>query len=311
MGLHLSFLQSNNGKKKLKINGFLKNRNINRQFIIIFFLCLVINGFSQSIKNFLILENPFEHRIYNKYEQNISFNDSSYFIKYCPIEILEEDTLLSDNYTPCFIGRIENHTYYFLIPERFKPFSKLYNSYSYYIKDVYSIQDTIQIIQDKKILFYNAKNKSLKEYLPKETKLIRTFKKGIRTYVKNLNYPVKFGWSDLRNKKAWEVYKSKVSETNQNLAEIESIIKTKINEVNELLKKLFNHFNHLNQTNIKIPYWTFVNKENKLLCTLLNNENNFDFTESTNILVNELQLSLVHTSFKAFWQSNDIIIHKK
>ena len=58
------------------------NRN-NIFFYIFFVLFLFTNGFSQSNYNFLILENPFELTIYNKYEQNLSFKDSSYFLKYC------------------------------------------------------------------------------------------------------------------------------------------------------------------------------------------------------------------------------------
>ena len=290
---------------------FAKNKDINLQHIIFIVLCLSINGFSQSNKNFLILENPFELRIYNKYEQNITFNDSSYFLQYCPVEIIAEDTLLSDDYTPCFIGSIESQSYYFLKSKRNTDLSELYNSYSNYIKSAYSIQDTILITKDEKILFYNAKDRSQKEHLPIDTKLVRMFRKNSRTYVKNLNYPVKYGWCDLRNKNAWEVCKSQVIENIQNLEEIELLIKTKLSEVNELLQKLFIHFNHLNRSNIQIPYWTFVNKNKEFVCTLLNNESNFDFAESTNILMNELQLSLAHTSFKAFWQSNDIIIHRK
>ena len=80
------------------------------QFYIFIVLVFFVNGFSQSNKNFLIIENPFELTIYNKYEQNLSFNDSSYFLQYCPIETIAEDSVLSDNYTPVFIGKIENQS---------------------------------------------------------------------------------------------------------------------------------------------------------------------------------------------------------
>ena len=285
------------------------NRN-NIFFYIFFVLFLFTNGFSQSNYNFLILENPFELTIYNKYEQNLSFKDSSYFLKYCPVEIIAEDTLLSDNYTPSFIGKLENQSFYFIKPEQNIPFSKLFYSFSNYVKNVQSLMDTIQIAKDNKILFYNAKDKSQKERLAIDTKLVRIFKKGTSTYTKNLNLPTKYGWCDLRDKNAWSVYKSQKQEKTQDITEIESVIKEKLFEVNELLTKLFNHFNQINKKNVPIPYWTFLNRENEFICTLLNKNSNHDFTESTNILINELQLSLAHTSFKVLWQSNEIIIHR-
>ena len=286
-------------------------RDVLLKLIFFFVIILIINGFSQTNKNFLILENPFEHRIYNKYEQNLSIIDSSNFLKYCAIEILAEDTLLSDNYTPCFIGCIENQTYYFLIPERNKKLNNHYSSYSNYVNNALSILDTIQIIKDEKVLFYNGKEKNQKEYLPIDTKLLRIFVKGSLTYVKNLNYPVTYGWCELSNRNSWEIFKPPLIEFTQNFSEIELIVKTKLSDVNDLLEKLFAHFNRLDHSSIQVPYWTFANKEEQITCSLLNNESNFDFNESTNILVNELQLTLAHTPFKAYWQFSKIIINRK
>jgi hypothetical protein len=285
------------------------NRNISNFYILIV-LVFFINGFSQSSKNFLIVENPFEVKIFNKYEQNLSFNDTSYFLQYCPIEIVADDTVLSDDYTPAFIGKIENQFFYFLKPEQNIPFSNLFNSYSNYVKNAKSLMDTIQVIQDDKILFYNAKDKNQKERLAIETKLIRVFTKGSRTYVKGLAIPVKYGWCDLRNKNSWIVYKSPKKVLTENITEIESLIKAKLFEVNESLTKLFSHFNQINKKNVPIPYWTFVNQENEFVCTLLNNEIKYEFAESTNILMNELQLTLAHTSYNVVWQSNEILIYK-
>jgi len=280
------------------------------QFYIFIVLVFFVDGFSQSNKNFLIVENPFELTIYNKYEQNLSFNDSSYFLQYCPIEIIAEDTVLSDDYTPVFIGKIENQSFYFLKPEKNIPNSKFFNSYSNYVKNAKSLMDTIQIADDNKILFYNAMDKNQKEQLAIDTKLVRIFKKVSRTYAKNLTPPVKYGWCDLRNKNSWTVYKSPKKEIIENITEIESLIKAKLFEVNEMLTKLFSHFNQINKKNVPIPYWTFVNQENKFVCTLLNNESNYDFNESTSTLINELQLTLAHTSYNVIWQSNEILIHK-
>ena len=281
------------------------------QFYIFIVLVFFVNGFSQSNKNFLIIENPFELTIYNKYEQNLSFNDSSYFLQYCPIETIAEDSVLSDNYTPVFIGKIENQSFYFLKSEQNIPFSKLYNSYSNYIKNAQSLMDTIQITDDNKILFHNPKERTQKEPLTIDTKLVRIFKKGSRTYAKNLTPPVKYGWCDLRNKNSWTVYKSPKKEITENITEIESMIKAKLFEINEMLTKLFSHFNQISKKNVPIPYWTFVNQENEFICTLLNNESDYDFAESTNILISELQLVLAHTSYNVFGQSNEILIHSK
>jgi hypothetical protein len=290
---------------------YVKKRDVLIKLIYFFVLILIANGFSQTYKNFLILENPFEHRIFNKYEQNLSINDSTYFLKYTPIEILAEDTLLSDNYTHCFIGRIENQTYFFLIPEKNKKLNSHYSSNSNYVKNALSIMDTIQIIKNEKVLLFNTKDKNQKEYLPIDTKLLRIFVKGSRTYVKNLIFPAKYGWCDLTNENSWEIYKPPLIKIAHDFSEIELIVKTKLSEVNGLLEKLFAHFNRLNHSGKQVPYWTFANKEEQITCTLLNNESNYNFNQSTNILINELQLQLAHTPFKAYGRSGEIIIKRK
>ena len=95
--------------------------------IIVYIIFICTNGFSQSNKNFLVVENPFEIKIYNKYEQNLSSNDSSYFLPYCPIEIIAEDSFLSDQYTPAFIGKINNQLFYFIKSEKNLSFNNIFN----------------------------------------------------------------------------------------------------------------------------------------------------------------------------------------
>jgi len=291
-----------------------KNRRLMQSKIHQFFIFLIFiffnNGFSQSSKNYLIVENPFDVNIYNKYEQNLSSNDSSYFLPYCPIEIIAEDTLLSDQYTSAFIGKINNQLFYFIKSENNISFNKLFDSYSSYIKNAKSLMDTIQIVQDNKVLFYNAKDKRQKERLAIDTKLVRIFKKGTQTYVKILDKAIKYGWCDLNNSKAWTNFQIPKKEKIEDIAAIESVIKKKLSDTNNVIQKLFIHFNKLNRVNIQLPYWTYLNKENEFVCTMLNNENNYDFTESTNILINELQLVLAHTNYNVVWQSNEIVIQK-
>ena len=276
----------------------------------VFILFFVINGFSQSNKNFLIVENPFELKIYNKYEQNLSPVDSSYLQPFCPIEIIDGKTLLSDNYTPAFIGKIENQSFYFLKPEKNLPLNKLFTSYSKQYKNVQGLMDTIQIVMDNKIVLYNEMDKNQRQTLVPDTKLFRIFRKGTKTYVKILSELPIYGWCELSNKNTWIYYHSPTKKKNEDIADVESVIKNKLVETNSVIKKLFNHFNHLNRVQVQYPYWTYLIKENEFVCTMLNNENNYDFTESTNILINELQLSLSHTSYKVLWYSNEILVQK-
>ena len=103
---------------------------------------------------------------------------------------------------------------------------------------------------------------------------------------------------------------SKFCQLNDCNKQVESVIKKKLAKTNNVIQKLFNHFNKLNGINIQVPYWTFLNKNNEFVCTMLNNENNYNFIESTNILINELQLALSHTTYSVLWQSNEILIKK-
>ena len=281
------------------------------QIIFLASLQLSFNLNAKSSTNFLIIENPFEHRIYNKYEQSLSFNDSSSFLNYCPVEILTEDTVLSDNYTPCFIGKINNRIYYFINPTKTLPIEKSYNSYTHYFKNAVTLNDTVRIIKDDKIIFYQPQNKTDQIFLTKNSRLFRIFKYGTFTYIKILNDPARYGWCNLSGNDAWEIIKSKNDKINTSSNEIKDLIKKKLTSANEMLNIIFNRFNTLNNQHIQPPKWILVHNQKEFMCTLLNNEMNYDFRDSSRILVEELQLALAYSGYKVFLNENQILISRK
>ena len=90
----------------------------------LFLFTILLPGFSnllnsapgQQRADFLIIENPGALKIYNKYEQQITNNESLLFEPYCALRLISTNITLSDNFT--LADKI-----------------KLYDDYFYLLKD--------------------------------------------------------------------------------------------------------------------------------------------------------------------------------
>jgi hypothetical protein len=267
--------------------------------------------YAKSNSDFLILKNLSDFRIYNKYEQKLSDADSLILIENCPLQILITDTLLSDGYTPCAITLLEDKLYYLVKKDLHQPIELINPSNTLLIKNATTLNDTIQIISPEGLFVQSPWKNEKNHYMGENSKLLRLFRKGPRTYAKALAPQVRYGWVSLKNQKEWKILNDNSKSNISRNIDVESILLERLENVNDILYKLFSYFNNIKGSDIIAPYWHLEKNEDGFECKIINIPEHSDFTESTNLLISDLQLSLSKLNYHINWQRDKIIITKK
>lgn len=274
--------------------------------LIIFSFIKIAN--CQNTGNFLILKNIHPFQMYNSYEQKLTQADSLYFIDNVPLQIINENAFLSDNYTPCIIVKFENKIFYIVKENSEQSINFFSNSGLNYIQNADVLQDTIQLLSNKTVFFNSGENEN-KTQFNRGTKLKRIFKKGDRYFIKTLSIPIQYGWVELNNASDWKTISQNSGTNIDTTDEVEFIIKNQIEKVNEIIYKLYSHFNKLEMSDLSAPFWHIEKKGNKYYCELINKSKDINFTESTNLLIGKLELKLAKYNYHVEKQKNEIIIH--
>jgi len=282
---------------------FLKEINLCLTIIYISIFLNVDYGLSKGVSDYLILNDPDSLRIYNKYEQKLAAADRLLLGQHSALLIKNTNAFLSDGFTPCITASIDNQLYY-IVTDETQPSSVA--SYTI-IKNTTSLNDTIQVIDHFITLLDPGDNAGTDYSSP--AKLKRIFQKFNKTFVKTLSPPFKYGWIDLKNKSAWQIVKNEKKNAHSIDADVELIINQYLKDVNDTLYKLFLHFNDAEKTAKTAPFWHVVKEKDNYFCALVNGQQ-ADFTESTRILISDLQLALSKTGYKVGWQEDKIIISR-
>jgi len=280
-------------------------------FLTILIFCFFSIGFADSKynSNFIVLKTPSDFRIYNKYEQNLSYSDSLLLTENCPLQFLNEDTLLSDNFTPCATVLFENQLYYLIKDKPNQSLKEFVASNAILIKNAKSLNDTIHFFSGNNITLYNPSDNKMNS-VSTEIKLKRIFQKGNRTYIKTLSDSTMYGWIYLKKSGKWESIKNKSISKFTNAPDVESIIQNQIEESNDLMYQLFSHFNKINNAEKIAPYWHLKKDKENYICSLINNPRETEFRESTSLLINNLQLELANSRYKVKWHKDKIVVEK-
>ena len=100
-------------------------------------------GQTTDTVDLFLVEHPRALTIYNKYQQDISFKESRLFRPYIPMEIVQYDALMSDNFTHCMIVRIHNNMFY-LIKEDEKTLAQIDRAgFNVYLARCSVVMDTV------------------------------------------------------------------------------------------------------------------------------------------------------------------------
>lgn len=226
-----------------------------RQIILLFTLFTGI-AYNQ-IADFLIVENPSELSIYNKYQQSISSQIQKQLALFVPFQIVEEDELLSDQISHASRVIFDDNMY-FLIKDEEGDYIPDKNEYFRIFRNCELLGDTIKVLRKRRVFIFSKPEYLTRKrqhiYLDENQYCIRIFKYRNLFYLKIPGDSTVFGWTQLP-RSGWE----SCHESDIMLVTIPdnliSRLKIRIDSANQDYENFFNYFNKKYDQKNVIPYW--------------------------------------------------------
>ncbi len=247
----------------------------------------------QRAGDYLIIEKPLGLKIYNKYEQKISLDESLLFKPFCALRLVDINMTLSDNFT--LVDRIEVDGEYFYLLKSDRQTLDISQSTGYF-KEFHAVPvigDTVTISRDNMIYLQTPVAPAEKIMLPAGTQLRRIFLNGNMTYIQTLDGSRQYGWCNLSAKTGWTKITQPTVEIN--LSDILKRIQPVFDRYNSLYRHTFQYFNDQTGEQRAIPYWQVELKNKRIAGKLLNVPSNRSFQNSLPYLIDEIKQHLRNT----------------
>jgi hypothetical protein len=273
-------------------------------------------GQTSDTVDLFVVERPRELTIYNKYKQDISFEEGRLFRPYRPIEVVEHDALMSDNFTHCMIVRIRNNMFY-LIKEDEKTLAQIDKAGSNsFLSRCKVVSDTVRISQDKMVILSKRLTYSLlPDSLASDTLVRRSYLKNGRYYTEGLSGSEAYGWNRFTSRtrgRTWDIFeRSKVSLSDLLHPDLRARIESHLQDINTVLSDLFKTLNKETGQSLEAPQWQMVVEKDRILCRL--NEPDFadQFVESAQYIVNDLDAFVRREGLSVEYVNRHIVIYRK
>jgi hypothetical protein len=252
----------------------------------------------QQRADFLIIENPGALKIYNKYEQQITNNESLLFESYCALRLISTNITLSDNFT--LADKIKLSDDYFYLLKDNKQSLRISQSPGY-LKEFHKvllIEDTVIVSENSRLYLQlpsgtSATSAASKIPLAEGTRLHRLFENKNLTYIRILDASSRYGWVNLTDKSSWR--KEDHRSVGTDLQKCFTRIMPVFDRYNNLYQQLFQYFNAHTGTNYPVPRWQLELKNKQINAVLLNASSADQFRNSYPYLLNELHQELINT----------------
>ncbi len=310
----------------------MKNRIINyRHVVFIFQLIISTSFFAQTpgeSADFLIVENPANLRIYNKFEQQISYADQAKtFLPFQPLRVIAKDAFLSDNFTPCLKIRLDRDIFYIIKTDAGRLENSAQSGEQIFIENATVLNDTVEVLRDQQLFIAQIADgtkipDSRKHFLAKGMLVQQVFRKKNRIFIAILDNPARYGWSNISRRQEnllWRRFRNlKPADELPAVDSFPGILhetRQKIAEVNELLARLFGYFNQKTGMKKSPPQWEVIAENRKIRCKLRNlpvsdSEAN-PFAESTRYLLLALENIALRGGYEVVNTATEIVIRQK
>ncbi len=226
-----------------------------KQIILLFTLFTGI-AYNQTA-DFLIVENPSELSIYNKYQQSISSQIQKQLALFAPFRIVEEDEVLSDQISHASRVIFDDNIY-FLIKDEEGDYILDKNEYFRIFKNCKLLGDTIKVLRKRRVFIFSKPEyfdrKSKHIYLDENQHCIRIFKYKNLFYVKVPGDSMIYGWTQLP-RSGWELCHESAIMLVAIPDNLISRLKIRIDSANQDYENFFNYFNKKYDQENVIPYW--------------------------------------------------------
>jgi hypothetical protein len=301
-----------NVSKKISKSNFIPG------FVFLLFF-LFHHNFAQPVEqsvDIFIARNPADFEILNLYQQKVDPIIKSSFQHFMPWIIIEENALLSDQYTQTLHVEFKGKSYFFVKNDQGELINLQENNYTQIFYNCTLVNDTVSITQKKSVLFkqipHNSKDSRFKStYLEHNLQVNRLFKKESDYYVQVLGKSKEFGWIHILNKNGIQKKEKELSPAViLNSSVVLEQIKEKIGQVNKLYSQLFTYMNGLYAQDKEIPQWQITEKGPGLSIFLSNPALKEKLEKSTSYLLSDLQTIVKNSSFALSTNQESFEIYK-
>ncbi|HIG46777.1 MAG TPA: hypothetical protein EYQ20_10275 [candidate division Zixibacteria bacterium] len=273
-------------------------------------------GQTTDTVDLFLVEHPRALTIYNKYQQDISFKESRLFRPYIPMEIVQYDALMSDNFTHCMIVRIHNNMFY-LIKEDEKTLAQIDKAgFNVYLARCSVVMDTVRIMQDKAVILSKRRSIALlPDSLVSGTFVRRQFLKNGRYYTEGLGRSDVYGWTRFLSRtrgETWEVPERSEALLSELLSpDLRSRIEAHLQSVNTVIGDLFKTLNQETGQALSAPQWQMVIQKDRVICRLKKSTYADQFVESAQYIVNDLDAFVRREGLSVKYVNRYIVISRE
>jgi len=276
-----------------------------KKTIFVLFFALSLQVLSQTKADFLVIENPKDLVLYNKYKQPLDNKDINLFVPFKPLPITKKDGVFSDGVRGYTEININNNSFYILKEKGGEYYHKEKTGKRLTFNNCKILYDSVTITQGNKILF-RSPLKDSQRFLNKGELIIRVFEDENLTYSK-IGSSDKYGWAELKkNENFWESKKKSVQKLNKITEKIEGLILDKFTESNQTMENIYNFLNKEKNSALSAPKWKVTVAKDKIIATLTHS---FPlFLQSNLNLANNMESLLAGTGLKVSINSDNITI---
>ncbi|MGD9900123.1 MAG: hypothetical protein AB7T22_13450, partial [Calditrichaceae bacterium] len=275
------------------------------RFLLIIFFMIIISrlpsGAQTSVgkADFFVCENPRALIIKNRFQQNLSESELNSLSPFAPWRIIQENSLLSDQFTEAMKVSFKNQIYYILKNET----GGIIYTGDVGKADIYRnclmVQDTIEITRDRLISFSNQySGDGFNRYLSGGERISRLFKYRSAYFSEVITARPEFGWIRLPGESGWRPFSNPQSVSNSIIPEpLRERIVAKFAQVNTTYNDYFTYFNKKRNRDKAIPRWVVVISNENISAELNPAEYTAPLSVSTKYLLNDLENILLGTGF--------------
>lgn len=261
-------------------------------------------------------ERPRALTIYNKYQQDISFDESRLFRPYIPMEVMQYDALLSDNFTHCMIVRVGNQQFYVIKEDEKTPSRIDEAGFNGYLARCTVVADTVRILRDDTVVLSKRIPVSvMPDTLKTGTMLRRLYLKNGRYYVEGIGGSDIYGWTRFSSRtrgRNWDLFeRSQATLSDILTADLRAGIESRLQEVNTVLADVFETLNRETGRTLAAPRWQMVVETDRIICLLSDADYVDKFSDSAQYIVNDLDALVRPEGLTVDYVNNRIIITRK
>jgi len=257
----------------------------------------------------IILQKPRYLMAYDAFQQSLAPSQLAMIQPFVPMKIIKTRDVLSDGLTSCMKVEVDGDILFLLNDNSGKlaGWNKL-GTVRIYKRKVF-LQDTISIIESRKIIFENSADGS-QSYLTAGERCVRYFEDEGSVYIKCIGKDPVFGWIKTLSTEEGILWK-KVHVADIR-SEFSSVLRERIygrvQQMNQILAQVYTLLNRESGKRLTAPQWYANPQSESLSFTLIPNSAIDLYPKSVELLKISLQTYLLGISYNVLITGNKIEI---